>query len=101
MITSEELEFVGLLGTDTGRVAIVDPCYAAQVADAEAREPGSAEYIDFEYATVTPTPPGDGIYDVFNVRDERGRVVGIYVDLAGQFADADTDESPAPAKVAA
>ncbi|MFF7018996.1 MULTISPECIES: hypothetical protein [Streptomyces] len=100
MITPESLEFVGLLGTDTGRVAIVDPCYASRVADAEEREPGSAEYIDFEWATVTPTPPGDGIYEVFNVRDEEGRVVGIYVDLAGEYADADT-EAPEPLEVGA
>ncbi|MET8518332.1 hypothetical protein [Streptomyces sp. NPDC005077] len=101
MLNPEILEFVGLLGTDTGRVAIVDTCYASQVADAEAREPGSAEYIDFEYATVTPTPPGGGIYEVFNVRGDEGRIVGVYIDLSGQFAHADVDEAPAPAGVAA
>ncbi|MEU6703053.1 hypothetical protein [Streptomyces wuyuanensis] len=100
MLDPKSLQFLGLLGVDSGRVAIVDPCNALIIADAEQRRPGSSSDVDFDFATVVPTLHGDGLFEVFGVYGEDGRATGIYVDFDGRYSDVDVSDDPAPAEAA-
>ncbi|MFF2993325.1 hypothetical protein ACFVTC_01925 [Streptomyces sp. NPDC057950] len=94
MLNPANLRFLGLLGVDTGTFAIVDPVSTEHVAYVAEHNPGDLLTHDFEYATVAPTPMGDGVFEVFAVLDDAGDYVGAYIDFTKQYADADVDDFP-------
>ncbi|WP_217165549.1 hypothetical protein [Streptomyces sp. AC512_CC834] len=96
MLKPENLRFLGMLGVDAGMFAIVDPISTDHVAYVAEHNPGDLPAHDFEYATVAPTPMGDGVFEVFAVLSDEGDYVGAYIDFTKQYQDADVDDMPLP-----
>ncbi|GGN38127.1 hypothetical protein [Streptomyces fuscichromogenes] len=96
MLKAENLRFLGTLGVDGGLFTIMDPLTVEQstrhMTYVAEHMPHELLDHDFGYATVAPTPQGDGLFEVFSVLDDDGCYVGAYIDFTKQFADADIDD---------
>lgn len=59
------MKHIGEISVDSGQIKLADPCYK-----------------DGEGMTLTiNTPMGDGIYHIFEMYDDEGKVVSLLVDL--------------------
>lgn len=80
--TNRDMELVGAVGVDSGQLMIVDPCYVTDgpvyddICNVTLSDKGHGEVANgFASTTVF----GDGLYPVYAVKDEGGRIRGMFV----------------------
>ena len=88
---ANQWEQVGIIGVDSGRCWVGDPCYANSADDDYPDEPTQYRF-DAGHpgaGVCVPTGCGDGIYPVFVKRTDEGQVAAVTVQF---IADGDQQE---------
>ncbi len=111
----DEMVHIGNFAVDSGQAMIGDPCYLdewkpwdseAVKFDEHPKHAGEYGYLGACNATLTEgygelnrgsgvvftTGYGDGLYPVYAIMNEDGRIAGVFVDFDGMVEDEETED---------
>lgn len=75
MLTLTKPKLIGCVSSDSGSIALVDPCHLG------VSESGSVSLPAWNLYTQVDTEVGDGEFTVYEERDRRGRLRRIVIEL--------------------
>lgn len=75
MVTLSRPKLIGCVSSDSGSIAVMDPCHI------EVSEGGAVRLPRWNLCTTVDTELGDGEFTVYEQRDRRGKLRRIVIEL--------------------
>ncbi len=75
MVTLTKPKIIGCASSDSGQLAVIDPCHI------EVSESGAVRFPSWNLYTAFDTELGDGEFTVYEQRDRRGKLKRIVIEI--------------------